>query len=136
MTVGPVRNLETIGVPVVVPLDGVGANLRNHPVLYLATHLRPEARQSRLLRPHFIAGLRFSSTDDPAYRSDMIMLVMNKSSWHGFGQTVAGLGVGLYQPRSAGPSSSPRQTRSYIRTSTSACSPTQPTYHASSPASS
>src|SRR6202022_3752539 len=99
---GPVDQLEAIGVPVVVPLEGVGANLQNHPVLYLATHLRPEARQSRLLRPHFIAGLRFSSTDDPADRSDMIMLVMNKSSWHGLGQAIAGLGVGLYLPRSRG----------------------------------
>jgi 5-(hydroxymethyl)furfural/furfural oxidase len=30
------------------------------------------------------------------------MLVMNKSSWHGLGQAIAGLGVGLYLPFSRG----------------------------------
>ena len=32
----------------------------------------------------------------------MILLILNKSSWHRLGDAVAGLGVGLYQPRSRG----------------------------------
>jgi len=100
--IGPSGHLETVGVPTLVPLHGVGANLQNHPVVYLATHLRPEARQSALLRPQFNACLRFSSSDDPDMRSDMVILVMNKSSWHGLGQAVAGLGIGLYSPVSRG----------------------------------
>ena len=33
---------------------------------------------------------------------DMIMLMMNKSSWHGLGTAVAGLGIGIYAPDSRG----------------------------------
>lgn len=32
----------------------------------------------------------------------MILLVLSKSSWHRLGESVAGLGVGLYRPRSRG----------------------------------
>jgi 5-(hydroxymethyl)furfural/furfural oxidase len=96
--VGPAEHLEDIGVPVVAPLPGVGANLQNHPVVYLATHIVPGARQSPMIRPQFNAGLRYSATD----RGDMMMLVLNKSSWHGLGATVAGLGVCLTGPRSRG----------------------------------
>jgi 5-(hydroxymethyl)furfural/furfural oxidase len=37
--IGPVKHLESLGILVVVPLDGVGGNLQNHPVAYLATHI-------------------------------------------------------------------------------------------------
>jgi 5-(hydroxymethyl)furfural/furfural oxidase len=100
--VGSADALRSLGVPVVSALDGVGANLQNHPVVYLAAHVTPEARQSPLLRPHFFTCLRFDSGQDPAMRGDMIMLAMNKSSWHGLGHAVAGLGVGLYLPESRG----------------------------------
>lgn len=99
---GPPDALARLGIAPVLELPGVGTNLQNHPVVYLATHLRPPARQPRWLRPHFITALRFSSAPDPALRADMIMLVMNKSSWHGLGEAVAGLGVGLYLPFSRG----------------------------------
>jgi 5-(hydroxymethyl)furfural/furfural oxidase len=99
---GPAADLARLGIEPVVELPGVGANLQNHPVVYLATHLRPEARQPTWLRPHFISALRYSSGADPALHADMIMLVMNKSSWHGLGQAIAGLGVGLYRPFSRG----------------------------------
>lgn len=100
--IGPVDELRAVGAPVEAALPGVGRNLQNHPVVYLATHLRPEARQSAALRTQFVAGLRFSSVDEPDTRSDMILLVLNKSSWHSLGESVAGLGVGLYRPLSRG----------------------------------
>jgi 5-(hydroxymethyl)furfural/furfural oxidase len=99
---GPPGELARLGIEPVLELDGVGENLQNHPVVYLATHLRRPARQPPWLRPHFITALRLSSGEDPALRADMIMLVMNKSSWHGLGHTIAGLGVGLYLPFSRG----------------------------------
>ena len=99
---GPPGDLARLGIEPVLALDGVGVGLQNHPVVYLAAHLRPHGRQPPWLRPHFISALRFSSGADPAMRADMLMLVMNKSSWHGLGQAVAGLGVGLYQPLSRG----------------------------------
>ncbi len=91
--VGPEAHLRSFGIEVVSALDGVGANLQNHPVVYLATHVAPRARQSPLIRPQFNAGLR---------RRDVMVLVMNKSSWHGLGESVAGLGVCLTGPRSRG----------------------------------
>jgi 5-(hydroxymethyl)furfural/furfural oxidase len=99
---GPPDALARLGIEPVLELPGVGANLQNHPVVYLATHLRPEARQPRWLRPHFISALRVSSGAQAAQRADTIVLVMNKSSWHGLGEQVAGLGVGLYAPNSRG----------------------------------
>lgn len=100
--IGPSPELRRLGLPVLADLDGVGANLQNHPVVYLAAYLRRHARQSPLLRPHFATSLRFSSGDELAVRGDMVMLVLNKSSWRGLGTAVAGLGVGLYRPHSRG----------------------------------
>jgi 5-(hydroxymethyl)furfural/furfural oxidase len=100
--IGAVDELQGLGVPVEAALPGVGRNLQNHPVVYLATHLRQEARQSRALRAQFVAGLRFSSGHDDGDHGDMLLLVLNKSSWHRLGDAVAGLGVGLLLPRSRG----------------------------------
>jgi 5-(hydroxymethyl)furfural/furfural oxidase len=100
--IGPAKQLKDLAIPVVNALDGVGANFQNHPVVYLAAHLKRDSRQSRLLRPLCNALLRYSSGPDPSRRCDMMMLVINKSSWHGLGEATAGLGVGLYQPFSRG----------------------------------
>jgi len=100
--IGPANDLRRLGIGVVADLDGVGADLQNHPVVYLATHVAPEARQSPLMRPQFNAGLRYSASDDPALRGGVTMLVLNKSSWHGLGESVAGLGVCLVRPLSRG----------------------------------
>ena len=100
--VGPEASLAAVGIRVVQALPGVGQNLQNHPVVYLAAHVKSSARQSPLIRTHFLTALRFSSgmSDTPA--SDMMMLALNKSSWHGLGQAVAGLGVSIYAPFSRG----------------------------------
>jgi 5-(hydroxymethyl)furfural/furfural oxidase len=100
--VGPEADLRRLGIPVAVHLAGVGANLQNHPVVYLAAHLKKHARQSPLLRPSFATCLRFSTGNEPAERGDLVMLVLNKSSWRGLGTAIAGLGIGLYHPRSVG----------------------------------
>ena len=100
--VGPEEHLAALGIPLVAAHSGVGASLQNHPVVYLATHVAPSARQSPLMRPQFNAALRFSSGDDPALRGDLLMLVLNKSSWHGLGESVAGMGVCLVRPHSRG----------------------------------
>lgn len=100
--IGPPDHLQALGIPVIHSLVGVGANLQNHPVLYLATHLKKFARQSPSIRPHFISALRFSSDESSGMRGDMVMLALNKSSWHGVGQAVAGLGIGLNRPFSRG----------------------------------
>src|SRR5262249_10615350 len=53
--VGPEVDLRALGIPVIAPIPGVGAGLQNHPVVYLATHVAPGARQSPLIRPQFNA---------------------------------------------------------------------------------
>ena len=100
--VGPAADLGALGIRVVAAHEGVGAGLQNHPVVYLATHVAPGARQSPLIRPQFNAGLRCSAPADPERQGDLMVLVMNKSSWHGLGESVAGLGVCLVGPRSRG----------------------------------
>lgn len=100
--VGPADELNKLGIPVIADVPGVGRNLMNHPVCYLAAHLKPEARQSPNLRAQFITGYRFSTGVDPAVRAEMQMMVMNKSSWHGVGYGIAALGVILNHPMSRG----------------------------------
>ncbi|HXO09941.1 MAG TPA: GMC family oxidoreductase N-terminal domain-containing protein [Solirubrobacteraceae bacterium] len=104
-------------IDVVADAREVGRHLFNHPVLYLATHLRPQARQGSEVRAQFVSALRFSSGATPDApgdllgsdsggaadgAGDMVMLVVNKSSWHRLGDAVAGLGVGCYRPLSRG----------------------------------
>jgi 5-(hydroxymethyl)furfural/furfural oxidase len=100
--IGPPAHLHEVSVPVICPLAGVGQNLQNHPVVYLATHLAKQARQDDSVRPQFVSCLRFSSGLESEANGDMIMLFLNKSSWHGVGRAIAGIGVGLYQPYSRG----------------------------------
>jgi 5-(hydroxymethyl)furfural/furfural oxidase len=100
--VGPAAQLTNLGIPVVSHIEAVGANLQNHPVVYLGTHLPPFARQPASLRPAFTTALRFSSGPEPGLRGDLQMLVLNKSSWHGLGDAIAGLGVCLMRPDARG----------------------------------
>ena len=129
---GPPEPLRRLGIEPVLELPGVGANLQNHPVVYLAAHLRPHGRQPPWLRPHFISALRLSSGADPATRADLLMLVMNKSSWHGLGEAVAGLGVGLYLPLSRGSVTLRAADRAWRRRCASRCSPIPATASGSS----
>lgn len=100
--IGPEQDLRTLGIRPVADRAGVGANLQNHPVVYLATHVVKRARQPFGLRPQFNTALRFTAGGDPDLASDALMLVVNKSSWQGVGASVAGLGVSLLQPCSRG----------------------------------
>ena len=109
--IGDGRALQALGVPVLANRPGVGANLQNHPALYVATNLKPRGRQPRSLAPWGMNALRFSSGEagNPA---DMIILVVNKTSWHALGRRIGSLGVSVYKPHSRGrvslASSSPR----------------------------
>jgi 5-(hydroxymethyl)furfural/furfural oxidase len=100
--IGPADELRPLGIPVVAAANGVGCNLQNHPVVYVAAHLREEGRQSTRLRLPIISCLRFSSGRDPALRADMMIMVLSQSSWHGLGRSIAALGVSVYRPFSRG----------------------------------
>jgi 5-(hydroxymethyl)furfural/furfural oxidase len=100
--VGPPEELRRLGIPVVAAANGVGRNLQNHPVVYVAAHLREEGRQSPLLRMPIVTCLRFSSGKDPARRADMMIMVLSQSSWRGLGRSIAALGASVYLPFSRG----------------------------------
>lgn len=96
---GPAPLLRSLGAEVVADLPGVGQNLQNHPVLYLATHLRRTARQPRQLDAYFLSGIRASSRDA---HGDLCLMVMNRSSRRGIGESIGAIGVGLLLPHSRG----------------------------------
>lgn len=100
--IGPAEHLESLAIPLTAPLEGVGGNLQNHPVVYLATHIVKAARQSPHLRQQFISALRYTSSDGARQQGDMLLLVVNKSSWHDLGEAIAGIGVNLTKPFSRG----------------------------------
>jgi len=99
--IGSKVQLAPLGIPVLNHLPAVGANLQNHPIVYLGAHITREARQAPWLRPGFNSALRYSSGLHGG-SSDLQVLILNKSSWHGLGASVAGLGVCLTQPFSRG----------------------------------
>lgn len=99
--IGPASELSRFSIPVIADVQGVGKNLQNHPVAYLATHLKKAARQPSSLKPLMLSGIRFSSKAGGEL-GDMQMFVLNKSSWHGVGTSVGALGVVIAKPRSRG----------------------------------
>ena len=116
--IGPEDHLLQAGVPTRVHLPGVGSNLQNHPVVYVAAHLPARARQSPALRAAFVTALRMSSGSDGGPAGDVNILVLNAASWHGVGADVGALAVCLMKPTTRGtvrldlgdPSRNPRLT--------------------------
>src|SRR5262249_32848440 len=50
--IGPAADLRDLGIDVCSDLPGVGGNLSNHSLMFVAIHLKPAGRQSPALRPH------------------------------------------------------------------------------------
>jgi 5-(hydroxymethyl)furfural/furfural oxidase len=99
--IGDGAYLSGEGVQVVVDRRGVGANLRNHPALYIAVTLKGASRQSKSLKHWGMNALRFSSDAERA-DSDMMMFVLNKTSWHAVGRRIGSLMVSVYKSYSTG----------------------------------
>ena len=100
--IGPEDHLRRAGVPARVHLPGVGSNLQNHPVVYVAAHLPAPGRQSPALRAAFVTALRISSRADGSPAGDVNILVLNAASWHGVGAHVGALAVCLMKPTTRG----------------------------------
>jgi len=100
--IGPARDLRPLGIEVVVDIPGVGANLQNHALLFIAAHLKRNARQSPALRPHPVTCMRYSSGFPGAPPSDMYMSAHSKSSWNSLGMSIANFGATLFKPMSRG----------------------------------
>jgi 5-(hydroxymethyl)furfural/furfural oxidase len=100
--IGPAAELRTLGIDVVADLRGVGRNLQNHPLLFVAAHLRRGARQTRMLRPHPMTCLRYSSGVPAAPPSDMYIAAHSKSSWSALGEQIANFNATIFKPASRG----------------------------------
>jgi 5-(hydroxymethyl)furfural/furfural oxidase len=100
--IGPAADLKSLGIPVVADLPGVGRNLQNHALLFIAAHLRRGARQSPTVRPHPMTCFRYSSGFPGAPASDMYIAAHSKSSWNALGATIANFNATLFKPRSRG----------------------------------
>src|SRR5262249_40186555 len=87
--IGPAADLKGLGTAVVADLPGVGRNLQNHALLFIAAHLRRGARQSPAVRPHPMTCFRYSSGFAGAPPSDMYIAAHSKSSWNALGACIA-----------------------------------------------
>src|SRR5262249_40979513 len=100
--IGPAAELKTAGIAIVADLPGVGRNLQNHALLFIAAHLRRGARPSPDVRPPPLPGFRYSSGFPGAPTSDMYIAAHSKSSWNALGGAIANFNATLFKPRSRG----------------------------------
>jgi 5-(hydroxymethyl)furfural/furfural oxidase len=100
--IGPAAELRALGIDVVTDLRGVGRNLQNHPLLFVAAHLERGARQPRALRPHPMTCLRYSSGLPGTAPSDMYIAAHSKSSWSALGEQIANFNATVFKPASRG----------------------------------
>jgi 5-(hydroxymethyl)furfural/furfural oxidase len=100
--IGPADHLRGLGIEVRADIAGIGANLCNHAILFVALHLPRHARQAPSSRPHPMTAWRYSSGLPGAPRSDMYLNVQNKTSWSRLGHQVANLSLALLKPMARG----------------------------------
>ena len=100
--IGPGADLKARGIEIVADLPGVGRNLQNHALLFIAAHLRRGARQSPAVRPHPMTCFRYSSGFAGAPPSDMYIAAHSKSSWNALGASIANFNATLFKPRARG----------------------------------
>jgi 5-(hydroxymethyl)furfural/furfural oxidase len=95
--VGPAKTLEKAGINVVADRRGVGANLQNHPMLFVGVHLRSAGRQpSGVVHPCPVLA-RYSSRVAGCPASDMLLniweRVPGRLAWDPTGEQFAILNV-------------------------------------------
>lgn len=100
--IGDAAALRELGIGMVTDLPGVGANLQNHPLLFVGAHLRPHARQAKSLRPHPVTCFRYSSNMRGCPPSDMYIAAHSKSSWNDLGAQIANFNATIFKPASRG----------------------------------
>lgn len=100
--IGAAADLRALGIDVVADRPGVGRNLQNHPLLFIAAHLRRDARQPKTLRPHPMTCLRYSSGLRDAPKNDMYIAAHSKSSWSELGAQIANFNATIFKPMSRG----------------------------------
>ncbi len=100
--IGPAEALTKHGIAVRHGLEGVGANLMNHPVMFIGMHLRKPHRHPDALRSLQISTIRYSSGVPGCPPTDMIINIQSKSSWNKLGAQIGNFGPVLWKPFSRG----------------------------------
>lgn len=100
--IGPAAHLAEHGITVRADLPGVGQNLSNHAIMFVAIHLKRAGRQSPSLRPHPTTLFRFSSGVPGCPRADMYINIQSKTSWSALGYQIANLAPVLWKPMARG----------------------------------
>ena len=83
--VGPVRELEAIGIEPIVDSPALGKNLTEHPGVNFGCFMKRPARLPPELRRQMFAGLRWSSGVEGCPSGDMYIIPANKAQWHEIG---------------------------------------------------
>jgi 5-(hydroxymethyl)furfural/furfural oxidase len=89
--IGPVEQLNKLGIPVLMGLEGVGRGLMDHPAIGLSSYIRPGARMNGQTRRHFQMALRYSSGLPGVPSGDMFCAALSRSAWHEVGAQIASL---------------------------------------------
>lgn len=88
--IGPAPHLTELGIPIVRDLPGVGQNLRDHPLVYVDTALRPDYDAGDFGGSRIQTMLRYTTSGSTA-RNDMQVYVNNVAS----GPSPLGSGPGV-----------------------------------------
>ena len=89
--IGPVMQLQEMGITVRADVPGVGQRLMDHPSISVSSFLRPYARCNDFTRRQILLGLRYSSNMGEAPPGDMFVAVVTKSAWHAVGERIASM---------------------------------------------
>lgn len=100
--IGPGAQLQRDGIGVVAALEGVGANLMEHPSTAVSTYLPPAMRLRDLDEHHDHAILRFSSGLAGTPEGDMHIAMIARSGWHAVGQRIGTLFIWVNKAYSRG----------------------------------
>ena len=100
--IGPAAHLRDHGIGVASDLPGVGANLHDHALVFVAAYLTPTARVPPGLGRDIFMGMRYSSGEAGCTPADMKLSVANRVAWHALGAVLGALIVTLNKPLSRG----------------------------------
>jgi 5-(hydroxymethyl)furfural/furfural oxidase len=100
--IGPGAALQRQGISVAAGLNGVGANLMEHPSTAVSTYLSAPMRLGDLDEHHDHAILRFSSGLEGTPEGDMHIAMIARSGWHAVGQRIGTLFIWVNKAYSRG----------------------------------
>jgi 5-(hydroxymethyl)furfural/furfural oxidase len=100
--IGPREHLESHGIEVARDMPGVGANLQNHPCIFLTVYLPQASAQPPDNISLLQNWLRFSSNQPGCAPADMHLMVFNKLDWHQLGRQVGAVALSVLKSYSLG----------------------------------